>query len=304
MSGDKTIGCAWPVITAILISLLSILWPATTLADNIFVGIYFSGAIDEISPGGTVSTFATVAGNPTGMAFDTSGNLFVATSGGAQLNASNIFKITPNGTVTTYATGLSKLSGLAFDANGNLFVSSENGQVYTVSSTGVAQSFATVPGDAEGLAFDTSGTLYCAVLEAEPIEKISPTGVETPFVSPSNAVSALAFDRAGNLYASNDYNAVNMIAPDGTVSTYATGFSQSGCLAFDSSGTLFVTNFDLPGVVDAVSSAGVVTPIATGLGNVYGIAIQVPEPTVGLFSVFLWLCWVLRHRRVDAVQHR
>src|SRR5882724_10804524 len=56
--------------------------------------------------------------SPMGLAFDRSGNLFVA-----DVERGSIFKLTPNGTKSTFASGLSVLSGLAFDGAGNLFVS-------------------------------------------------------------------------------------------------------------------------------------------------------------------------------------
>jgi hypothetical protein len=61
--------------------------------------------------------FATGLSEPAGMAFDASGNLFVAEFAG---NA--ITKIAPDGTKTNFVTTLSFPAGLAFDTAGNLFV--------------------------------------------------------------------------------------------------------------------------------------------------------------------------------------
>src|SRR5262249_45638288 len=61
-----------------------------------------NGTIAEITPGGSVSTFASLAPGETGwgLAFDSGGNLFVA----AQSNAPNntIEKITPAGAVSVF----------------------------------------------------------------------------------------------------------------------------------------------------------------------------------------------------------
>ena len=67
-----------------------------------------SGTILEITPGGVQSTFASGLSNPTGMAFDTADNLFVADAGNG-----NVYEYTPGGVRTTVATGLQQPIGLA-----------------------------------------------------------------------------------------------------------------------------------------------------------------------------------------------
>ncbi|OWK39899.1 IPT/TIG domain-containing protein [Fimbriiglobus ruber] len=64
----------------------------------------------------TVATVASGFTNPSGLAFDTAGNLYMADA-----SANTISKIVPGGTVTTFATGLAGPDGLAFDTAGNLF---------------------------------------------------------------------------------------------------------------------------------------------------------------------------------------
>src|SRR4051812_28125110 len=66
----------------------------------------------RFSPSGQRSTFATIASQVFGLAFDGSDNLFVATGPA-------IIKITPAGTRSTFAYGLNKVSSLAFDRLGN-----------------------------------------------------------------------------------------------------------------------------------------------------------------------------------------
>ena len=65
--------------------------------------------------------------NPTALAFDHSGNLFVADHA-----AETIFKFTPDGTRSIFATGvrLSEGNGLVFDAADNLFVLSPSGKYH------------------------------------------------------------------------------------------------------------------------------------------------------------------------------
>ena len=54
---------------------------------------------------------------PTGLAFDSSGNLYVSNDGGSGV----IDKFDTTGHMTIFASGFSHPHGLAFDSNGNLF---------------------------------------------------------------------------------------------------------------------------------------------------------------------------------------
>ncbi len=100
-------------------------------SDNLFVADYLSRVICKITPGGTLSTFASSFNGPIGLAFNSLGNLFVAD----QPN-NVICMITPGGAVSTIAgtgtagstngTGaiatFNRPYGLAFDSSDNLFV--------------------------------------------------------------------------------------------------------------------------------------------------------------------------------------
>lgn len=67
------------------------------------------GTIYEFSPGGVQSTFASRLYDPIGLAFDGTGNLYVANAfGGA------IFEFTPGGARSTFATGLTDPTYLTF----------------------------------------------------------------------------------------------------------------------------------------------------------------------------------------------
>ena len=53
---------------------------------------------------------------PTGLAFNSAGDLFEADHG-----SGNIYEFTPGGTQSTFASGLNAPDGLAFNSAGNLF---------------------------------------------------------------------------------------------------------------------------------------------------------------------------------------
>src|SRR6266496_3589030 len=85
-------------------------------AQNLFAVDPANGNIDEFTPNGVRSTFASGSIYPVGLAFDKAGNLFADAGSGA------VYKFTPTGARTTFASGLFDPGALAFDSAGNLFV--------------------------------------------------------------------------------------------------------------------------------------------------------------------------------------
>ncbi len=79
--------------------------------------------MSEVTPAGVVSTFASGLDNPTGLAFDAAGNLYVAND-----STGTVSEVTPAGVVSTFASGFSGPDGLAFDA-GNLYVANSGNTV-------------------------------------------------------------------------------------------------------------------------------------------------------------------------------
>jgi hypothetical protein len=87
-----------------------------------------------------LGSFATGLNEPYGLAFDTSGNLYVANSGTNGALVNTIVKFTPAGLRSTFASatnGLSRPTGLAFDSAGNLFVANlGNGTIVKLTPDG------------------------------------------------------------------------------------------------------------------------------------------------------------------------
>jgi hypothetical protein len=89
----------------------ALLMGSSASAQNLFVSNYTPGVIDEITPGGTVSPFATGLSYPYGIAFNSAGDLFAGDSVGN--GTSYITEITPGGVQSTFASGLYQPAGLA-----------------------------------------------------------------------------------------------------------------------------------------------------------------------------------------------
>ena len=97
------------------------------------MGLTGDRTIFKFAPNGTRTVFAdsdqfAEGEYPVGLAFDSSGNLFVSIETFTDPGADSIVVFTPNGMRVSppFATGLTFPRGLAFDSSGNLFVAEAN----------------------------------------------------------------------------------------------------------------------------------------------------------------------------------
>ena len=252
-------------------------------AQNLFVSSLPSlnttnGSIYEITPNGTVSTFATGITYPGYMAFNGAGDLFVESSG-------SIIEITPNGVKSTFATGpsLFQPSGLACNSAGDLFVS-DNSSIIEITPGGVESTFENGV-RAYAMAFNSAGDLFAGT--GQNITEIEPGGLQLSF---GPGAYSLAFNNSSDLFAMYyEYQDIVKITPNGTVSTFATTpvtEFDSQQLTINNQGNLFVANPTLGEVVE-FNSSGAESNFASGLGDIAGMAFQpIPEPSVmALFGI-------------------
>ncbi len=200
---------------------------AVDASANVYVADAGNNLIRLITPAGTVSTLAGTANsstsngtltassfdNPTGLAVDASGNVFVAN----YLN-STILEVNPAGTVSTFAgTGQPGANNgpaasatfyfpnsVAVDAAGNVYVAdgvnnlireiTPGGTVSTLAGSGMqgaADSTGTTASfnGPAGLAVDASGNVYVADAYNNLIRKITPAGVVTTIAGTGEAGS-------------------------------------------------------------------------------------------------------------------
>ncbi|MGA3370446.1 MAG: NHL repeat-containing protein [Terracidiphilus sp.] len=257
---------------------------ATDSAANVYVADKASNTIRRITPAGVVTTLAGTAGvtghsdgtggnasffSPTGVATDSSGNVYVADSG------NNIIrKVTPTGVVTTVA-------GLA----------GESGEIDGI---GGAARF-TAP---YSIATNSAGTLFVDEMSRHTLRKITPQGVVTTLAGRAGETGhadgigtnatfyfphGVAADKAGNIYvADSSNNTIRKVTPAGVVTTIAgvaspgedssefdgigsaATFSNPMAVATDSSGNVLVLEADN---IREVTPSGVVT---TFVGSVFG----------------------------------
>ncbi|MGZ3999519.1 MAG: NHL domain-containing protein, partial [Mucilaginibacter sp.] len=297
----------------------------TDLTGNIYVSDFNNNMIRQITLTGTVSTVAGTGaagltnGNaaiatfngPQGMAFDVSGDLYVADQ-----NNYVVRKITPSGAVSTFAgTGfrgatngypltsvnLSYPRDIVIDASGDLYLA-DGGQIRKIDASGYTID-KPLP---QGLSFDTgTGTISGIPIAPLPPTNytitayniagsssstinltIKPTAVPAPLIrytTPdvfivNKAITPLVPANTGGPVPANAYGRINTFAGSGTpgkidATGRAASFTNPAGLVFDATGNLYIGD---PGnsLLRKATPAGAVTTIPIYKGNAFGLTMD------------------------------
>lgn len=257
-----------------------VLMAGNASAQNLFISNIATGNVDKFTSGGTSSPFATGLNHPFGIAFDSSGDLFIADSAN-NAGGGNITEITSGG-VTSIFSSESDPTALAFNSTGNLFAADySSGNIYEYIG-GVATPFAAGLDHPLSLAFDSTGNLFVGAGGASTgtITKIASDGTKTPFASGLSFPGGLAFNTAGTLFVSSQTSGtIFEYTPGGVQSTFTTvGFDLNG-LVFNSAGILFASAAHGPIIEIAPDTTE--STFAPDSGTPVDLAFQpVPEPSV------------------------
>ena len=326
---------------------------AVDRAGNVYVADTFNHTIRKVTAAGEVTTLAGNAGNPgstdgtgsaaqfnhpTGVAVDSSGNVYVADSFNHALRkitaAGMVTTLAGNATVTGSADGIGTAaqfgnpSGVAVDGAGNLYVvDSFNHTIRIVTTTGIVTTLAGttgVAGSADGtgtaaqfshpigVAVDSAGSVFVADTYNHLIRKVTAAGVVTTLAGKAGRDTTgsadgtgtaaefylpqgVAVDSAGNAYVADTSNqTIRKVTPGGAVTTLAgnasitdtyghalggfadgTGtaarFDHPTGVAVDRAGTIYVADI-ANHLIRKVSAAGVVTTLAGKPGTYGGYA--------------------------------
>ena len=181
--------------------------------------------------------------NPTGVAFDRKGELYVTNRA-----AGEVCRINHDSEVIPYSSDLGVATGLAFDKNNVMYVGDRTGTVYQVTGFGNARGWATLEPSVSAyhLAFDPRGNLCVAAPGLSSYDSIyvfDKDGYEEkPFYRGLGRPQGLAFDREGNLYIAACLRArrgVIKITPSGEAEIFVAGMNVIG-LCFTRKGEMIV----------------------------------------------------------------
>lgn len=232
---------------------------------TVYVADYVANRVYRVQPDGSLvlvagggsqyeglATKSNIFG-PVGLAFDKSGNLYIADSPGGTIR-----RVDRKGMLTTVATirgagaNLNAPTGIAFDATGTLYVGDFSGDVVAIQPNGsiskVDLSAVPLPAVIPGyVAFDSAGNLYvadrnpqtsgqlgggCRLIRIKPdrsVQVIAGTGrcgysgdggpaVDAQLDDPNG----IAFDSSGNLYfADSNNHRIRRVDPEGIITTVA-----------------------------------------------------------------------------------
>lgn len=204
-------------------------------------------SIFRVRPNGTRETFVSGIVNPTSMAFDGDGNLYVSSRfDGA------VYRLRQDGSVETVATDLGVACGLAFAEDGSLFVGDRSGTVWVVGRNGSATTFASLPASVAAfhLAYgreDRALYVTAPTLSAyDHLYRIDATGRVEIVNSGFGRPQGIAFDARGRLYvvdALAGSGGVYRMTSGGTPELAVAGVGLVG-VAFDGARGLVVSSND------------------------------------------------------------
>lgn len=204
-------------------------------------------SIFRVSPSGRRESFVSGIVNPTSMAFDAEGSLYVSSR-----FEGSVYRVREDGTFETYATDLGIACGLAFGRDGVLYVGDRSGTVFAVHPDRTTKALATLPSSVAAfhLAIGPDDAVYVTAPTLGPYDHVYRVDLRDGGIvrvsSGFGRPQGLAFDSQGALYvveALAGWSGLYRLRPEGKPELVVAGPSLVG-VAIDPRGGLVVASND------------------------------------------------------------
>jgi sugar lactone lactonase YvrE len=225
--------------------------PAVDAEGNVYVT--FSGqrgqkvpvSLYKITLNQMVKPFVTELMNPSGLAIDRNGYLYVSCR-----NDGTVHRISSDGRAMQWVEGMGIATGLAFDKAGCLYVGDRSGTIFKINPDREIFVFATLEPSlsAYHMAFAPTGDLYVSgptTSSFDRVYKVSPAGEVTVFYRGLGRPQGLAFDRYGNLFIAASLHGkrgIARITPQAEAELVLSGTNIVGLALLPSHRALITTN--------------------------------------------------------------
>jgi sugar lactone lactonase YvrE len=203
-------------------------------------------SVFRVRPDGAREAFAAGIVNPTSLAIDPDGLLYVSSR-----FEGTVYRLGADGAVEPFATDLGIACGLAFSPDGTLFVGDRSGTIFKVTRHGRATPFATLPASVAAfhLAFGPDSSLYVTgptLASHDAVYRVDPEGGVTVRSRSFGRPQGLSFDVHGTLFvveALAGASGVYRLLDGGTPELFVAGTDLIG-VAFGPHDSLFVSSSD------------------------------------------------------------
>lgn len=197
----------------------------------------------RVDTDGFVSDIAASVLNPTGIAFDRSGGLFVTNRADGI-----VCRVERDEFATTFASNLGIATGIAFDGEGVMYVGDRAGIIHRISDFGGAEVFANLEPSVAAfhMAFGPDDRLYVTspgLSSFDAVYAVDRAGFETKYFKGLGRPQGLAFDVDGNLYVAACFRGARgivKISPGGEDAELIVAGNNVVGLCFDRAGKMLI----------------------------------------------------------------